>query len=174
MNNNKEALNMNKLLLLAAVAALTMNVALWGQTITVTSPAAGNEWCLGSTQTITWTKSGAMQATAGIRLRAEGSAPGAEPALYIVDGTANDGSYSWMIPNTVAPGNYFIRVKTVDGTVVGDSANFKIKSCYTKDRDLLPYPKNRPSPKTIIESMLACKVSGISLSAQDSVSAALR
>jgi hypothetical protein len=142
MNNNKEALNMNKLLLLAAVAALTMNVALWGQTITVTSPAAGNEWCLGSTQTITWTKSGAMQATAGIRLRAEGSAPGAEPALYIVDGTANDGSYSWMIPNTVAPGNYFIRVKTEDGTVVGDSANFKIKSC----APLMDRP-----PKTILD-----------------------
>jgi hypothetical protein len=170
MNNNKEVLTMKKLLLLAAVAALTMNVALWGQSITVTSPASGNEWCLGSTQTITWIKSGTMPATVAVRLRRAG-APETELAVVDITGsTANNGSISWTIPVSVPVGDYFIRIRTSSPDVIGDSATFKIKSCYTKDRDLpLPYPKNRPIPKTIIESMLACKVSGISLSPQDSV-----
>ncbi|MBN1364273.1 MAG: hypothetical protein JW976_05640 [Syntrophaceae bacterium] len=120
---------MKKLLLIVAMAAITMSVALWGQSITVTSPAAGNEWCLGSAQTITWIKSGDMQATAAIRLRVAGSPESADAAVTIANGTANDGSYPWVVPNSVAPGSYFIRVRTDDSTVIGDSAIFTISSC---------------------------------------------
>lgn len=119
---------MKKLFLIATMAALAMNMVLWGQTITVTSPATGNTWCLGNAQTITWTKSGAMMATVTIRLKLA-SAPDADPVLVIINGTANDGSFPWTIPASVAPGDYFIRVKTDDSAVVGDSGIFHITSC---------------------------------------------
>jgi hypothetical protein len=119
---------MKKLLLIAAVAAITMNVALCGQTITVTSPAAGNEWYLGSTHTITWTKSGTMPANVAVRLRRAG-APETELAVVnITDSTANDGSLSWTIPASVPAGNYFVRVRTSSPDVIGNSVIFKIKS----------------------------------------------
>ena len=116
---------------IAALAALAMNAALWGASITVTSPGSSSEWCRGGAKTyiIRWTKSGAMQATAAIRLRRAGS-PESEPAaLAIADGTANSGSFLWSIPDTVAEGQYFIRVRTDDSTVSGDSPTFRIKAC---------------------------------------------
>jgi hypothetical protein len=122
-------LSMKKILLVTAIVTLTLNVALWSQTITVTSPSTGNEWCVGSTYSICWTKSGDMPATVDILLRAVGSPATADPVLVIASGEANDGSYPWMIPHSAAPGDYFIRVRTVDAGVVGDGSNFKIISC---------------------------------------------
>jgi hypothetical protein len=118
---------MKKLLLLAAVAALTLNVALSGQSITVTSPTAGNEWCLGSPHSITWTKSGTMPATVAVRLRRAGS-PESELAVWnLTDSTPNDGSYGPVtVPASVPTGDYFIRVRTSSPDVIGDSATFKI------------------------------------------------
>jgi hypothetical protein len=102
---------------------------LWAAEIIVTSPSAGNEWCLGSTHTITWTKSGTMPATAAVRLRRAG-APETELAVVsITDSTANDGSLGWTIPASVPAGDYFIRVRTNSPDVIGDSPIFKIKSC---------------------------------------------
>jgi hypothetical protein len=112
-------------LFLLAVSFLTPLAA---QTITVTSPN-GAPWCLGSTYTIAWTKTGTMQATVAIRLRAAGSSESEPAALAIANGEANDGSYSWPVPNTLAPGNYFIRVRTDDSTVIGDSPTFAIQAC---------------------------------------------
>jgi len=106
-----------------------LSALLAGAEIVVTSPRAGDNWCLGSTHLITWTKSGAMQATAAIRLRRAGSTEADPAALAIANGTANDGSYSWPIPNTVTPGDYFIRVRTDDSTVIGDSPTFKVSAC---------------------------------------------
>jgi len=122
---------MKKQLLVAALAAFAMNAALWGASITVTSPGASDEWCTGGFKTyiIRWTKSGAMQATAAIRLRVAGSSEADPAALAIVDGTANDGTFSWTIPASVAPGSYFIRVRTDDSAVIGDSPIFRIKAC---------------------------------------------
>jgi hypothetical protein len=97
--------------------------------ITVTSPGAGASWCRGSSHPINWVKSGEMQATVAIRLRAAGSSESDPAVLAIANGTANSGLYVWTIPNTVAPGNYFIRVRTDDSTVVGDSGVFTIPDC---------------------------------------------
>jgi len=104
--------------------------ALPAQRITVTSPN-GSPWCLNAPTPymITWTVSGNMQNTVAIRLRTAGSPESAPAALVIVNGTPNDGSYPWMIPASVAPGDYFIRVRTDDSTVIGDSINFKLKPC---------------------------------------------
>jgi hypothetical protein len=97
------------------------------QSITVTSPAAGVPWDIGGTYTIAWTKTGTMQATVAIRLRSAGSSESDPAALTIANGEANDGSYTWTIPASVAPGSYFIRVRTDDSTVIGDSGTFTIK-----------------------------------------------
>ena len=112
--------------ILSTLAIMALYPLLWGSSITVTVPAAGEEWLLGSTHAITWTKAGDMQPTAAIRLRVAGSSEADPAALAIADGTANDGTFSWTIPATVAPGDYFIRVRTDDSTVIGDSANFRI------------------------------------------------
>jgi hypothetical protein len=121
---------MNKPLCVAAVAALALNLSLCGASITVTSPSGG-EFFPGSPVTITWTKAGDMQATVTIALRFASSAPTAAPALVIATGTTNDGSEPWKVPGTVAPGDYFIRVRTDDAAVIGDGAVFKISSTPT-------------------------------------------
>jgi hypothetical protein len=95
--------------------------------ITVASPA-GTPWTIGNRYEIRWQKVCAMQDTVTIALRNKGSAPDAAPAFVIATGEANDGSHSWTIPGTVAPGEYFIRVRTDDASVRGDSSVFTIRS----------------------------------------------
>jgi hypothetical protein len=124
-----------KKILIASAAALLLLAPLAAQTITVKSPqvSPGSPtvyWCVGEAHTISWQCSSVPgTATMTIALRFAGSAPDAAPALVIASGTANDWEYGpWTIPNTVAPGDYFLRVRTDDATVVGDGPVFKIAS----------------------------------------------
>jgi hypothetical protein len=94
-----------------------------GQSITVTKPANGETWVQGQTCAITWTKSGTMPALVKISLK-EANSP--TIVLEIVDGAPNSGSYSWLLPASVAPGQYKIRVKVKNSTVVDDSGTFTI------------------------------------------------
>jgi hypothetical protein len=126
-----ETEKMKKLLLIAAMAAITMNVALLGQSITVTAPTAGNDWCLGSAHTITWTKSGDMQNTVVIRLKTPGAVATDPPVVEISAGTANDGSFPWTVPASVPPGDYVLWVRTLDSAVIGNSGIFHISDCTT-------------------------------------------
>jgi len=119
---------MHKFFMLAFLFSLGTSL-VTGQSITVTSPTRGDSWCLGSAHTITWTPSGAMQGTVAIRLRAAGSSESAPAVVTIANGEANDGSFSWTVPTSVAPGSYFIRVRTDDSTVIGDSIPFTIANC---------------------------------------------
>ncbi len=99
-----------------------------GQTITVTSPAAGVNWQIGTSYTVTWTKSGAMAATVKIRLRRAGS-PEAEDAVWsITDSTPNDGSFGTaVVPASVPAGDYYIRVRTTGAQdVIGDGEIFHV------------------------------------------------
>jgi hypothetical protein len=119
---------MKKLLQLAAIAVLTLNAALWGASITVYTPplVTGNDLCVGcGPYVINWVPVGTTQ-TVTIALRYAGSASDAAPALVIATGEENNGSYKWQIPSSVAPGDYFIRVRTDDATVIGDGAVFTI------------------------------------------------
>ncbi len=100
------------------------------QSITVTSPAAGDLWCPGSTHTITWSISGTMSDTVKIRLRRSG-APETEASVWdITDSTPNDGSFGTAaVPASVPAGDYFIRVRTTGAPdVIGDSPAFEIGS----------------------------------------------
>jgi len=95
---------------------------IFSQSITVTAPAGGATWHKGDTPTITWTKSGTMDANVKITLR------NADASLHtvITMSTPNDGSYPWMIPGSIPNGTYLMRVKTVDNAVTDDSPAFTI------------------------------------------------
>lgn len=94
------------------------------QSITVTSPAAGATWYIGTGYNITWSKVGSMDANVKITLY---NPTGTTKIADITDNTANDGSYgSWTIPAIVSPGSYVVRVKTLDNAVFDDSSVFTI------------------------------------------------
>jgi len=77
-------------------------------TITVTSPNGGESWAPGSTHLITWTWTGSPGANVKIELLKAGVSVGTAVAS-----TPNDGSYSWTISSTRAPGtDYKIRVSS--------------------------------------------------------------
>ncbi len=93
----------------------------YSQTISLISPHSGDTWYKGHSYTISWTKSGSMNVNVKIRLM-----QGGVKILGIVDSTANDGSYSWTIPDSLPSGNYQIRVKTIDNAVYDDGESFTI------------------------------------------------
>jgi hypothetical protein len=90
-------------------------------TITVLTPGEGDDWPVGSSHTISWTVTGSMNDTVKIRLM-----QGDVKILGISDSTANDGQFSWTVPSTITPGNYYIRVKTIDNIVEGNGEIFNI------------------------------------------------
>ncbi len=93
------------------------------QSINIMSPRSGQTWYKGSRYTITWNHSGNMNANVKIRLY-----QGNRKILGITDSAPNNGSFSWQIPDNIAPGEYKIRVKTVDNQVFDDSDNFRISN----------------------------------------------
>ncbi len=131
---------MKKKFLLIAIC-LAQGAALAGATITVTSPAQSVTWAIGQTQAITWNKSGSMDDHVLIRLR------NADGGITISNNTANDGEFAWTIPSSVPPGQYTVRVRTLDveEEVFGDSGTFDIAPA------LPPPPPPPPSSLTILE-----------------------
>ena len=90
--------------------------------IKVTAPAAGARWGRNTTQAITWTVSGTMNASVKIHLFR-----GTTLVQAIVASTPNNGSYLWAIPASLAVGsNYKIKIKTVDNFVTAWSGLFTI------------------------------------------------
>ena len=85
--------------------AILISTIAYSASITVTSPKAGDVWCINQTYDITWTKDGQMDQNVRIRLL---NHPALDVALAIADSiSTDDGSYSWTIPATVSP---FMRV----------------------------------------------------------------
>ena len=110
--------------LLALVFILLIGVGMvFSQSITVTSPHAGDTWYKGDTKTIAWTKTGSMGNFVKIKLR---NSTSTAVVLDIISHIPNNGNYSWEIPTSVASGNYVIRVRTMDNAVYGDSTVFTI------------------------------------------------
>ncbi|MCK5003839.1 MAG: hypothetical protein KAS21_02065 [Candidatus Aminicenantes bacterium] len=115
---------MKRSLMLIAIFMVTSFI-VFGQSITVTSPAAGNEWIISSTHDITWSKTGDMNEFVKIRLF---DRTGTIRVLAIADRTANNGIFrDWTIPSTISPGDYIVKVKTVDNAVEDDSGVFSIR-----------------------------------------------
>ncbi len=64
-------------------------------TINVTSPNGGESWCVESTHNITWTSTGTIE-----NVKLEYSTNSGSEWITIAASTANDGTHSWVIPNT--------------------------------------------------------------------------
>ena len=112
---------MMKRIFFVLIITLFLSAFVYSQTITVTNPHSGDTWYKGHTYTITWTKSGTMNANVKIRLMRNGSR-----VLPITDYTTNNGSFSWEVPSDLANGSYYIRVKTIDNAVYDDGEVFTI------------------------------------------------
>jgi subtilisin family serine protease len=90
--------------------------------IKITAPVAGTKWARKTTQTITWTVNGTMDASVKIQLFR-----GTTLVQTITATTPNSGSYSWDIPGFLAIGsNYKIKIKTADNAVSAKSGLFTI------------------------------------------------
>jgi uncharacterized protein YkwD len=97
-----------------------------GQTITVKNPHGGDTWLRGISYTITWTKSGKMNAKVKIRLY---NSNGTVKILGITNNTPNDGSFGpWNLPVSVPDGDYLVRIKTIDNKIFDDGEIFKIRA----------------------------------------------
>jgi hypothetical protein len=95
--------------------------------ITITAPATGANWGIGTTQAITWTKTGILDANVKIELY-----KGGVKTLDIIASTANDGNYDWLVPATLTDGgDYVLRVTTADDAVSDDSGAFNISTIPT-------------------------------------------
>lgn len=114
-----------------ALLALGLIGSLEAQSITVTKPTAGSHFCNWGDNPgpgISWTKSGAMHAQVKIELF---DSNGIHKVMDIVASTPNNGNYFWDINSipVAPPGNYVVKVTTLDNLVSGKSAVFVMEAC---------------------------------------------
>jgi len=110
----------NKIVMFLLIAVFITSMS-FGASIFITNPHSGHIWYKGHTYTITWTKSGSMNAKVKIRLMQNGT-----KILGITDSTNNNGSYKWTVPSSIPDGKYVVRVKTIDNAVYDDGDVFTI------------------------------------------------
>ncbi len=72
---------------------------------------------------VLWNKYGELDDNVSIEVFPEGSSTG---STLIVASTPIDSDYHWMSPGSIGVGRYYVRVRTVDGTVYGDSEVFEV------------------------------------------------
>ncbi len=109
----------------ASVIAILTNKS----SITVTSPASGDEWFTGEVHNITWAKGGGAQAaTVKIQLYKGATLQGGGTlAATIASSAPNTGTRAWKVPAALAPGKaYRFKVTTTDGKIAGWSGIFAI------------------------------------------------
>jgi parallel beta-helix repeat protein len=100
-----------------AVAKLTVG------TITVTSPQAGEDWKIGSTETIEWASSGV---TGNVKIELGLPTGCGTSWVIITSSTSNTGSYDWTVEEP-AQNNCTIRITSVDIPEISDeSGSFDI------------------------------------------------
>ncbi len=87
------------------------------QSVTVTSPNGGENWYVGSTQSITWTHSNDSN------IKIEYTTNNGTNWAQIINSTpASSGTYSWTIPNAVA-NNCRVKITNVMNSQVTDQSN---------------------------------------------------
>jgi hypothetical protein len=83
--------------------------------LTITAPNGGEQWLAGSEQTVTWS-SRSMASAVMIEYRTENG------WRFIIKKTANDGAYTWLIPDSAAaPEGTKIRITTITSGVSDES-----------------------------------------------------
>src|SRR3989449_293798 len=97
--------------------------------LTITAPNGGESWSIGSTQTITWTKTGTI---GSVRLDYSTDGGATYPNVITVSTPATPGSYSWTVPDTPTA-QARVKVTLISDTSVNDASdgNFSIKGTLT-------------------------------------------
>lgn len=86
--------------------------------ITVTAPNGGESYFPGATIPITWNSSGSTGASVQIFFNHDGQ------RMPLVDSTANDGAFDWLVPQGQAPGtDYTIEVRSIAAPLAGDRSD---------------------------------------------------
>ena len=86
--------------------------------IIVTFPNGGEEWSIGSSQTITWASSGV---TGNVQIELYKNST---YSSVIASDTDNDGSYEWTIPATISAGtDYKVKVSSIANSGIYDLSN---------------------------------------------------
>jgi hypothetical protein len=78
--------------------------------ITITSPNGGESWQAGTSHNITWTSTGSVG-----NVKIQYSTNNGSSWTDIISSTANDGSYSWTVPE-VSSGQCLVKVSETDGS----------------------------------------------------------
>jgi hypothetical protein len=102
-----------------------LNVAA-ASTITVTSPAGGENWIASTKHTITWSYTGSPGLYVKIlALAYNGSSCCTVTTINskVSIGSSGTGSYAWTIPLNQAPSKYYIKVQSNADTTVFDTSN---------------------------------------------------
>lgn len=94
-----------------------------GQSITITAPASGDSWALGTKQNITWTSAG-ITGTATTTIYIVSETNPNYPTQIATNVSVVGGKYEWTLPFTIAPGRY--RVSFIAGAVQAKSDYFSI------------------------------------------------
>ena len=107
--------------------------------ITITAPAGGENWTVGSSQDITWTSSG----TSG-NVKVEYSYDNGSNWCSIIASTSDDGSYSWTVPNTPST-QCLVKITDTDGSPSDQSdAVFTISPFLTHFTPVDPTGRTQP------------------------------
>ena len=93
----------------------------FAQEIKVTLPSSSSSWNIGESWNIKWTSTGVTQPFVKIMLW-----QGTTFIMDIVDNTPNNGLRHWVVPESLAPGRYKVRVKTIGADIIGISDAFDI------------------------------------------------
>ncbi|KAF5421463.1 MAG: hypothetical protein C5S44_06505 [Candidatus Methanocomedens sp.] len=91
-------------------------------TITITYPNGGEDWQVGTTQTIQWSYTG--DTGPGVEIEIFNSSGPVQTFTYVPIGSAGSGSYLWTIPGNLADGtDYQVRI-TIIGSAYSDTSGY--------------------------------------------------
>jgi len=115
----------------ASVTGNTLSAGYWiPPAVSISSPAGGEEWQVGSSHNIMWSASSAdPAATAGMDIDLDYSC-GGDPWQTIIHNTTNDGTQSWTIPADISS-SCKVKVTATDShtlTNFAESGTFEIES----------------------------------------------
>jgi hypothetical protein len=96
------------------------------QPLSINSPKANANLCIGTTYPITWTTAGASDNFVELYLK---TSDGRRNVEVIAEHTRNDGEFQWEVPGHIRPGSYTIGIKGVDTNISRVGAQFKIIKC---------------------------------------------
>lgn len=94
-----------------------------GKHLFLDAPKSNYTWRHGASYDILWTQLCDLPAPISLELLDTGK----QPVATLVSGLGTTGSsgrqiYKWTVPNTLAPGTYYIRVRTADGQYMAESS----------------------------------------------------